>query len=59
MVALEPGLLELGVVDDWPEEPACAPVLPLDPLPLPVCALRLRASKSTGATIHTFFMLYS
>jgi hypothetical protein len=56
-------VLELeGEVEDCPEEPACEPLLPLLPPVLPeppVCALKLSASKSTGAAIHAFFMLHS
>jgi hypothetical protein len=52
---------EVGEVEDWLEAEGCEPLLPLVLLllELPVCALRLSASKSTGAAIHTFFMLYS
>jgi hypothetical protein len=54
-------LLLEGEVEDWLEAEGCEPLLPLVLLllELPVCALRLSASKSTGAAIHTFFMLYS
>jgi hypothetical protein len=52
-------LLLEGEVVDWPDEPACVPLLPPVLPELPVCALKLSASKSTGAAIHAFFMLYS
>lgn len=53
-------LLPAGAVEDWAEDPACVPLLPLElPPEPPVCALKLSASKSTGAAIHVFLMLYS